>query len=283
MKMMSSRAFSVVVLIAAAGVACSAQRSSESGGPPGEGESAARLMSDTTDEQANDTTRSEYRASVDGLGFPVPPPPTEAEAAAQIANGEAVIDDEGTTWYKPCCDECYNKKFEPKGVGWIDACAQWAELKFPGSNTRDLALKMTTKCGPVKGGPSLMQVDDCWIRTWPGAGAPSPMHWLFAEPGGTTTGDCRDVSMSYSAGGVSIGTSIKTCQRHKPQKFTAPGDHRATWSGGVYWSDEQREAGFLIGISVPKGTGADIGLYMDYGQAVSYCNFPPAPWDQCNF
>jgi len=206
--------------------------------------------------------------------------PSTERMKQEIADGRTTFQ-EGVQWREP---KCMARLGDKDGEGWMDICYQQGYMDYAAKTRDNWAWRWYGSCAPVEGGPDHMEMDECYIRLWQNENVDPRIVWNAWDPQATVNlPDCGDVSMSVTAGPVSAGQSIHTCEKLVPKKGVKAGDMQATWIGDAYWAEDVRGVGFMVSIGIPFGEPeAKMTYYYQWGYKYSMCNLPPSAFDQCD-
>ncbi|MEU8404555.1 hypothetical protein AB0C28_56140 [Nonomuraea sp. NPDC048892] len=204
---------------------------------------------------------------------------TSTTAPVTQGSGDVSIQ-EDTKWYQPLCWGSYEDEAH---VGIMNPiCSVWGEMKYQGAIQDNYVMRMYSTCGARKGGPEFSQVYSCSVKT---GSAGAPKTWLtdYSPKGTTSLSNCQSIPLSITAGPISAGTSVTTCE--KLALITSPSavnpKMEVAWQGKSYFAEDKREVGLLLGVSSARGSQP--GLYIGWDMKVGPCSPAGVPYPICAF
>ncbi|MFD1546515.1 hypothetical protein [Nonomuraea guangzhouensis] len=184
-----------------------------------------------------------------------------------------------TQWQQP---QCWGPFEDAARVGIMQPyCFQWGIMNYVGATRWNYAARVYATCGAREGGPDFWQVYACSVGARPSATSAPMVLNDYSPRGSTTLSGCGSIPLNITAGPVSAGTSLQTCEKLALETSPSPTwpQMEVRWIGTSYWSRDKRETGFLLGIGVPIGGTPMFSL--SWTLDVGPCSLPPGPAPYC--
>ncbi|WP_146103638.1 hypothetical protein [Nonomuraea solani] len=201
------------------------------------------------------------------------------EAAPAIkAGGNATIQQDAQ-WWQPTCYAAYE---DAARVGIMNPiCFQWGSMNYTGATRWNYVARMYATCAARKGGPDFWQVYTCSVGTRPQDTSPPLVLNDYSPRSTQTLSGCQNVPLNITAGPVSTGVFVNTCDKLaliKEPSANRP-EMEVAWQGRAYWAEDKRETGFLLGMGSPIGQSPQ--MWAVWSMGVGPCSLPPQPPPWC--
>ncbi|GAA1676723.1 hypothetical protein GCM10009733_086990 [Nonomuraea maheshkhaliensis] len=218
----------------------------------------------------------------DALGNKTITVSTSTTHVPDLSGGGVATIQQDTKWYEPTCIGPYEDETQ---IGIMNPlCLQWGDMRYENATRDNYVFRMYATCGARKGGPELSQVYACSVEAGQSGGSSPELLLTDYNPKGTLSlPNCQSIPLNITAGPVSAGTAVTTCERLALIKSPAPVNPwmEVAWQGKSYWEADKREVGFLLGISTARGSNA--GVTVGWDMKVGPCSLAGVPYPTCAF
>jgi hypothetical protein len=147
---------------------------------------------------------------------------------------------------------------------WFDTCYRWGYVRNDGDSRRDYFVFDQYGTCKSKG---VWAMRYCGLGDQKKPGSPTGISWDDWSPGADSSGDCRTLGLSVSAGPGGGGVTFQACEKMDITKYAAAPMFSNYWRAGdkgwVYRSE--RKVRYLVSMAVAQGRTPPLDIWWKVG------------------